>query len=178
AERAIRVLRDGLARTPWDVALLRMLGHAQLALRDGAAAEETFRYVIAHTPAAGGAHFNHGISLQILGDSPGAARAYQRALTFKPDPIAADFNLGVLFQQQANAQAAIAAYSNVLAADPRHVTAYKNLGEVLLAGGQGDAWLANFRVLERHCPKALPLAVYALEACQHQADFASVERYI
>jgi len=177
-ERAIRVLHDGLARAPWDVALLRMLGHAQLALRDGAAAEETFRHVLVHAPADGDAHFNHGIALQMLGDSPGAARAYQRALTFKPDLIAADFNLGVLFQQQANTQAAIAAYSNVLAADPRHITAYKNLGEVLLAAGQIEAWLANFRAFEKHCPKALPLAVYALEACQHQADFTSLERYI
>ena len=47
------------------------------------------------------------------------------------------------------------------------------------AGGQSlDAWLANFRAFESHCPKALPLAVYALEACQHQGDFASLERYI
>ena len=112
------------------------------------------------------------------GDAQGAARAYQRALTFKPDLVAADFNLGVLFQQQANTHAAIAAYSNVLAADPRHAAAYKNLGEVLLAAGQIDGWLANFRAFERHCPKALPLAVYALEACQHLADFARLERYI
>jgi len=178
AERAVGLLREGLARSPRDVALLRMLGHAQLALRDGAAAEEAFGHALVHAPADGDAHFNHGIALQMQGDAQGAARAYQRALTFKPDLIAADFNLGVLFQQQANTQAAIAAYANVLAADGRHVTAYKNLGEVLLAAGQVDAWLANFRAFERHCPKALPLAVYALEACQHQADFASLERYI
>ena len=178
AERAVWLLSEGLARSPRDVAFLRMLGHAQLARRDGAAAEEAFRHVLVHAPADGDAHFNHGIALQMQGDAQGAARAYQRALTFKPDLIAADFNLGVLFQQQTNTQAAIAAYSNVLAADPSHVTAYKNLGEVLLSAGQMDAWLANFRAFERHCPKALPLAVYALEACHHQADFASLERYI
>ena len=178
AESAIRMLHEGVTRAPRDVALLRMLGLAYLAQRDGAAAEATFRQVLAHAPADAEAHFNHGIALQMTGDAQASARAYQRALTFRPDMVAADFNLGVLFQQQGNAQAAIAAYSNVLAADPAHVKAYKNLGEVLLAAGQVDAWLANFRAFEKRCPKALPLAVYALEACQHQADFASLERYI
>ena len=178
AEHAVRSLREGLERSPRDLALLRMLGHAHLALRDGAAAEEAFRQVLVHAPADGDAHFNHGIALQMQGDAQGAARAYQRALTFKPDLVAADFNLGVLFQQQANTQAAIAAYSNVLAADPRHVAAYKNLGEVL-AGRQSDRRMAcQLPRLREHCPKALPLAVYALEACQHLADFASLERYI
>ena len=32
--------------------------------------------------------------------------------------------------------------------------------------------------LRRHCPNALPLAVQALEACQHLGDFAGLERYI
>ena len=178
AGHAVALLREGLERSPRDIALLRMLGHAHLALRDGAAAEEAFRHVLVHAPADGDAHFNHGLALQMQGDAQGAARAYQRALTFKPDLVVADFNLGVLFQQQANTQAAIAAYSNVLAADPRHVAAYKNLGEVLLAAGQIDGWLANFRAFEKRCPKALPLAVYALEACQHLADFAGLERYI
>jgi predicted O-linked N-acetylglucosamine transferase (SPINDLY family) len=177
-ERALQLLDEGLARVPRDVALLRMVGFAHLARHDGAAAEAAFRQVLLLAPADADAHFNHGVALQGLGDAQGAARAYQRALTFRPDMIAADFNLGVLFQQQGNRHAASAAYSHVIAADPRHVAAYKHLGEILLASGQIDAWRANFRAFEKNCPKALPLAVYALEVCQHEADFDKLERYI
>ena len=46
AGHAVRSLREGLERSPRDLALMRMLGHAHLALRDGAAAEEAFRHVL------------------------------------------------------------------------------------------------------------------------------------
>ena len=69
--------------------------------------------------------------------------------------------------------AAIAAYGEVLAADPANVAAYRNVGEVLLAAGRIDGYLANFLRFEARCPDALPLAVQALVACQHQGDFAS-----
>ena len=44
--------------------------------------------------------------------------------------------------------------------------------------GSIDAWRANFARFEAHCPDALPLAVHALEACQHRGDFARLERYL
>lgn len=177
-EGAVRVLQEGLALAPRDGALLRMLGLAHLVRRDGAASERAFRQALLLAPADAEAHFNHGVALQRVGDVQGAARAYQRALTFRPDMTAADFNLGVLFQQQGNHRAAGAAYTQVLAVDPKHVSAYKHLGEVLLAAGEIDAWRANFRAFEKNCPKALPLAVYALEACQHEADFDRLDRYL
>ena len=161
-----------------NVALWRALGLAELARRDGAAAEDAFRRALLLAPADAQAHFNHGVALQMRGDAAGAARAYQRALTFDPDLVAADFNLGVLFAQQGNRDAAIAAYGQVLERNPAHVAAYKNLGEMLFAAGRIDDWLANFRRFEAHCPDALPLAVQALEACQHQGDFAKLDRYL
>jgi predicted O-linked N-acetylglucosamine transferase (SPINDLY family) len=178
ADDAVALAREGLARAPMNVALWRALGLAELARRDGAAAEDAFRRALLLAPADAQAHFNHGVALQMRGDAAGAARAYQRALTFDPDLVAADFNLGVLFAQQGNRDAAVAAYRHVLGRNPAHVTAYKNLGEVLFASGRIEDWLANFRRFEAHCPDALPLAVQALEACQHQADFAKLDRYL
>ena len=58
------------------------------------------------------------------------------------------------------------------------MTAYKNLGEVLFASGKLDAWRANFLRFEAACPQALPLAVQALEVCQHFADFERLEHYL
>ncbi|MCC7328469.1 MAG: tetratricopeptide repeat protein [Burkholderiales bacterium] len=178
AGRAMLLVDEGLARTPHDVALLRLAGVVHLARRDAAAAEAAFRHALLFAPADADVHFQHGAALQRIGDAQAAARAYQRALTLRPDMTAADFNLGTLFQQQGNHQAAAAAYVQVLAADPTHVAAYKHLGEALLASGQIDAWRANFHAFEQHCPTAMPLAVYALEACQHEADFDRLDRYL
>ncbi|MFO1322735.1 MAG: tetratricopeptide repeat protein [Burkholderiales bacterium] len=175
---AARLAREGLARAPGMAALWRLQARAELARRDVGAAEQTLQRGLAIAPADADLHFEHGVVLQTRGDASGAARAYQRALTFAPAMAAADFNLGVLFQQQGNRTAAIAAYRNALAGDRAHAAAYKNLGEMLLATGQVDAWLANFRAFEQNCPKALPLAVYALEACQYQGDFAGLDRYL
>ncbi len=175
---AMQIVEEGLRLVPFDAALLRMQGRVHARRGDSAAALAVYRDILLRTPADALAHFGHGAALQRAGDIQGAARAYQRALTFKPDLIDADFNLGVLFEQQGNRAAAIAAFRHVLSVDPRHVSAYKHLGDVLLAAGQIDAWLANFKDFERQCPEALPLAVYALEACQHAADFERLERYL
>lgn len=177
-ERARSVVQQGLDAVPYEVALLRMLARIEMHRRDAVAAEAAIRRLLLFAPADAQAHFDHGVALQRMGDSQGAARAYQRALTFRPDLIAADFNLGVLFDQQGNRRAAEAAYRHVLGVDRAHVAAYKHLGELLLAAGEIDAWLANFHAFEKACPAAMPLAVYALEACQHEGDFAKLDRYL
>lgn len=175
---ALRYADEGLRLSPFEPALLRMRGRVHARQGDTASALAIYHDILLRSPADALAHFDHGATLQRAGDLQGAARAYQRALTLKPDLIDADFNLGVLFGQQGNRAAAIAAFRHVLAVDARHAPAYKHLGDVLLAAGEIDAWLANFREFERHCPDALPLAVYALEACQHAGDFERLDRYI
>jgi predicted O-linked N-acetylglucosamine transferase (SPINDLY family) len=178
AQAAIALCEDGLARSPADARLWRALGDAQLVQHDGAAAATAFATALRINANDGEGHYSHGVALQMQGELSDASRAYQRALALRPDLTAAHFNLGVLFQMQGATDAAIAAYGEVLSADPRNVAAYKNLGEVLHAAGRIDAWLANFRRFEARCPNALPLAVQALEACQHLADFATLERYL
>jgi predicted O-linked N-acetylglucosamine transferase (SPINDLY family) len=177
-DRALALVDEGLALDPRNVSLLRTRGRILLRRHDAAEAERTFRELLMLAPADADAHFRHGVALQRLGDPTAAARAYQRALTLRPDLVDADFNLGVLFEQQGKRRAEEAAYANVLAANPRHAAAYKQLGELLLRAGEIDRWLANFHAFEKNCPKALSLAVYALEACQHEGDFARVERYL
>jgi predicted O-linked N-acetylglucosamine transferase (SPINDLY family) len=175
---AAALCAEGLDGAATHVALWRTLGLAELQRRDGTAAAEAFGRALALEPDDGETHYNHGVALQMQGRLSDAARAYQRALAFKPDLIAADFNLGVLFQEQGATDAAIKAYASVLKANPRYADAYKNLGEVLLGAGRIDAWLANFERFEANCPRALPLAVQALEACQYLGDFARLERYL
>ncbi len=177
-ERAVMLCIDGLERAPANVSLWRALGHAHLAHRDGAAAAAAFDRALALEPTDGETHYNHGVALQMQRQFADAARAYQRALAFRPDLVDADFNLGVMFQQQGAVDAAIAAYENVIARDLKRVGAYKNLGELLIEAGRIDKWIANFRRFEASCPKALPLAVQALEACQYLADFVKLEAYL
>ena len=145
-----------------------MLGHAHLARRDGTAAADAFARALQADMTDGETHYNLGVALQMRRHYAEAARAYQRALLFRPEFQAAHFNLGVLFQEQRMTDAAITAYREVLAADPGNVAAYRNLGEVLLSSGRIDAYLENFRRFEARCPDAMPLAVQALVACQHQ----------
>ncbi len=177
-EAAVALCDEGLAMTPFDAGLLRALGRAHLARRDGVAAAAAFAQALNVDMTDGETHYNHGVALQMQRQFPEAARAYQRALLFRPDFFAAHFNLGVLFQEQQMTEAAIAAYGEVLAVDPGNVAAYKNLGEVLLAAGRIDAFLTNFGRFEERCPDALPLAVQALVACQHRGDFAKLDRYL
>jgi predicted O-linked N-acetylglucosamine transferase (SPINDLY family) len=175
---AIALCDAGLARAGGDARLLRVAGLAQLARRDGAAAAAAFEAALLQDGTHGETHYNHGVALQMQRDFDEAARAYQRALACQPDLVAANFNLGVLFQEQGATAAAVAAYKAALSADPQNATAYKNLGEVLHGAGRVDEWIANFRRFEAACPRALPLAVQALEVCQFVGDFARLERYL
>ena len=177
-DAAIALCDEGLARAPGDARLLRVAGLAQLARRDGVAAAAAFQRALMQDCTDGETHYNHGVALQMQRNFDEGARAYQRALACQPDLAAARFNLGVLFQEQGATDAAIAAYSAVVDADPQSAAAYKSLGEVLHGAGRVDEWLANFRRFEAACPKALPLAVQALEVCQHLGDFAALERYL
>ncbi len=177
-DAAMHLVDEGLALVPFDPALLRMQGRVHSRRGDTAAALAVYHDILLRTPADALAHFDHGATLQRAGDVQGAARAYQRALTLQPTLIDADFNLGVLFEQAGNRPAAVQAFRHVLEVNARHASAYKHLGDVLLAAGEIDAWLANFRAFERHCPDTLPVAVYALEACQHAGDFERLERYL
>src|SRR5581483_1267398 len=156
----------------------RVLGLAHLARGEADIASEVLEHAARLDWTDGETHYNHGVALQTLRRFDDAARAYQRALAFRPDLVAADFNLGVLFQEQGNTDAAIAAYAQVLRDDPKHVAAYKNLGEVLFAAGRLDAWRANFARFEAQCPTALPLAIQALEVCQHFGEFERLESYL
>lgn len=175
---AMHLVAAGLHIAPFEPALLRMQGRVHARRGDTTAALAIYHDILLRSPADALAHFEHGATLQRAGDLAGAARAYQRALTFDPALVDADFNLGVVFAQQGNRPAAIAAFRHVLAADRAHVAAYKHLGDALFADGEIDAWLANFQAFERYCPDALPLAVYALEACQHAGDFERLDRYL
>ena len=177
-DAAVALCDEGLARAPGDARLLRVAGLAQLARRDGAAAAAAFHAALLQDGAHGETHYNHGVALQMQGEFDAAAHAYRDALAFEPRLVAAHFNLGVLFQEQGATDDALAAYRTVLAAEPRNAIAYKNLGEVLYGAGRVDEWIANFRRFEAACPKALALAVQALDACQFVGDFPALERYL
>ena len=168
----------GSALTPGNAVVLRAAGQAALARRDGPAAAAAFGEALRIEPTDGETHFHHGVALQMTDDVAEAARAYQRALAFRPDLVAAHFNLGVLFQKQGVHEGAAEAFTEVLKVDPANIAAWKYRGEALIANARVDEFIAHFRRFEARHPKALPLAVQAIEACQYLADFNLLERYI
>jgi len=177
-DTAVAMCEDGLAQAPRNVMILRALGLAHLARGDGVAAAMVFERALALDPRDADTLYNLGVALQKRRSLSDAVRAYRQALAINPDLIAAQFNLGVANQENGSHDAAIAAYEAVLRIDPRHVAAYANLGAVLFASGRFEAWRENFRRFEATCPRALPLAVQALEVAQHQGDFRKVDQYL
>ncbi len=177
-ETAIALGDAGRALTPGNPVVLRAAGQAALARRDGPAAAAAFAEALRIEPTDGETQFHHGVALQMMDDVAEAARAYQRALAFRPDLVAAHFNLGVLFQKQGVHEGAAEAFTEVLKADSANIAAWKYRGEALIAGARVEEFIAHFRRFEARHPKALPLAVQAIEACQYLADFNLLERYI
>ncbi len=176
--RAIALGEEGRALAPGDPVMLRALGQAQLAHRNGAAAATEFAAALAIDPTDGETHFHHGVALQMADDVVEAARAYQRALLFRPDLLAAHFNLGVLFQKQGVHQGAAEAFTEVLKADSGNVAAWKYRGEALIASASVEDFIVHFRQFSARHPNALPMVVQAIEACQYLADFNLLERYL
>ena len=177
-EMAIELGEQGVVRMPDNASVLRALGHAELARRNGTAASTAFAGALAIERTDGETHFHHGVALQMMDDVAEAARAYQRALVFRPDLVAAHFNLGVLFQKQGVHEGATEAFTEVLKAEPGNIAAWKYRGEALIAGARVDEFIAHFRQFAARHPNALPLAVQAIEACQYLADFNLLEQYL
>lgn len=178
AAAAQAAVDEGLARDAGVATLWRLQGELALARDDLAAAGEALGRALALAPRDPEVHYNLGVAQLRAGHAQEAARAWQRALVFDPGFADAHYNLGVLLQRAGRGDAALGAYRAVLARDPRRAAAYRAMGEVLYAEGRLDAWLANFGRFEAQCPDALPLAVYALEACQYAADFERLEHYL
>jgi predicted O-linked N-acetylglucosamine transferase (SPINDLY family) len=178
ADAAATLCLGGIELNDGDPAPWRALGLCELARHDAAAARRAFERALALAPTDGETHYNHGVALQMLHFRDEALRAYQRALAVAPDLLAADFNIGVVFQEQGRTDAAIGAFETVLAREPRHVLAHKALGDTLLAARRIDDWLRVFARFEAACPRALSLAVQALEVYQYRGDFAGLNRYL
>ena len=165
---AAALCEEGIAIAPGEPALLRELGSARLARRDGAAAAAAFEQALAIAPTDADTNYNLGVALQMQKRLQDAGRAYQRALLFAPNMLSAQFNLGVLFQEQGLVDHAVNAFRQVLAADPRHPAASRSLGEVLLLANRLDEFCQQFLEFEAAFPDSLPVATQALAACQFQ----------
>jgi predicted O-linked N-acetylglucosamine transferase (SPINDLY family) len=180
-DAALALGRAGLSSVADEqsrLGLQRALGLAELARHDGAAARAAFEAVLAASPTDADAHYNHGVALQMMHLREDAMRAYQRALAFNPALVAAEFNVGVILQEQGRTDVAISAFEEVIARQPQHVPAHKALGELLLAARRIDDWLRVFERFEASCPRALSLAVQALEVYQYRGDFVGLDRYL
>ena len=180
-ETAVAMGEQGLAaRARRMPGLLRALGRAHLARRDGAAAAAAFDGALRIDPArrrnplqprrraADAAHFAE------------AARAYQRALAFAPTLVAAHFNLGVLFQEQGPDRRGDRRVRAVLRRDPAATSRpTRTWAKCCFAAGQRSTRARELPALRGalpECAGARGAGARGL-AVQH-GDFARVERYL
>ncbi len=177
-DEAIAVCGEGLATAPRASALWRALGLSELARGRGNEARAAFDRALSLQPGDAETHYNRGVALQVGRKRRAAQNAYRRALALAPDLTAAGYNAGVVLRELGRSDAAVATFECVIGQDPAHVAAHNALCETLHESGRIDDWLRAFRRFEASCPDALPLAVQALEACQHQADFTALDGYL
>ena len=175
---AVTLCEEGVAIVPGEPALLRELGSAHLARREGGPAAAAFEQALAIAPTDADTNYNLGVALQMQKRLQDAGRAYQRALLFAPNMLSAQFNLGVLLQERGFIDHAATAFREVLAADPRHLAACRSLGEVLLQANRIDEFCRHFLEFEAAFPDSLSVATQALAACQYRGDFSRLQQYL
>ena len=177
-QQALQLCEEALPEWPEHIELLVSAAHAAQGEQQVDRARELLLQALKFKPTQASLYFDLGVYYQKLGQKNEAENSYQLALLFSAGYIDAIFNLGVLYHERDDINAAASCYRRVLSLAPDHVLSYKNLGEIYLAAGQVTDWLNNFLRFERHCPNAMPLAVYALEAVLHLGNLGRIDHYL
>lgn len=123
-------------------------------------------------------HFNLGCAHQQLGQINEAAAAYTRALGLDENYAEAYFNLGALFQEHQHWEKAANYYRLALRADTAFTAAYYHLGDVLNSQGKISAWVENFHEFKKNVAPCFELALYGVEVCHYEGQFAQARMYL
>jgi Tfp pilus assembly protein PilF len=118
-------------------------GLAQMASGDSAAAELTFRKVLALEPDNVYAHYNLGFIAQTNGDDRAARDAYELALASDDAFGPALYNLGILMERK-DLDTAVDLYRRAIVADDSFAPAFMRLGFALVHQGldeEGSGYL-------------------------------------
>jgi tetratricopeptide (TPR) repeat protein len=133
---ADRFLREALARYPNDPELLLLQGRLLYQQRDCAAAEGTFRQLLALQPGSVNTLIQLALAQLCLQHWPDAVAALRQAVALKPDFAQAHYNLGYALAKTGDAVGAVGSYREALRCSPGDVAAHVALADELARAGQ------------------------------------------
>ncbi len=120
-------------------------GEQRLAGNDPAGAKTLFERAVAENPNDARAHFDLGMSLELLGDAVGAEQGYRRAIELRADFAEALNNLGLLLRAQGKAGEAAAMLRRAVAANPASAEGHMNLALALEESGEPTGAESEYR---------------------------------
>ncbi len=179
-EAAVALCREGLAQAPAHIALWRTLGLAQLQRRDGDCGRYRIRAaLLRYDPDDAETHYNHGVALQMQGRLrrrrarvPAGAGIRARPHRRRLQPRRAVSGAGR--HRRGDHGVRVGAEARIRATRPR-----TRIWAKCCSRPEGSTRGSRTSGASRRTvPRALPLAVQALEACQYRGDFAKLERYL
>jgi Flp pilus assembly protein TadD len=145
SEVAPGALPDEPARIVPRASALVQQGEQRLAAEDAVGARSLFERAIAEDPNDPRAHFDLGISLEMLGDLESAERQYRKATEIQSDFAEALNNLGVLLRRKGELDAAVAILRKAVSANPRSAPGHLNLALALEDGGDSRGAVSEYR---------------------------------
>ena len=175
---ALDVFNRVLQIQPNQLSALNGLGWTFFRTGKTADAVKTFEGATRVKPDDPISHFNLGCAYQERGQINEAAAAYTRALGLDANYAEAYFNLGTLFQEYQHWEKAANYYRSALRLDPGFAAAYFHLGDVLIADGKITAWIDNFHAFKKNAAPCFELALYGVEACHYEGEFAQSLTYL
>ena len=125
-----------------DPALAHLLGRLQLKMKDAAAADATYRGLLARQPDDMEALNGSGIAAVMLGRLPAAEAAFRQATVLAPANLDAQSNLALVLAMRGDAATAIAMLERLHKADAQSPGIRHNLALAYAVAGRRDAALA------------------------------------
>ncbi len=147
--------------SPAELDALVALAHREHLAGRLAAAEATYRKILALRPDIAEVHNDLGICLAQQGKFDLAAARFEQAIALKPGLLGTLYNLANALKDQGKLGEAAARYEQVLALRPGYFEALHNLGVVLRDQGKLDLAVARFEQVLALRPD-LPEAYYNL----------------
>jgi len=124
-----------------------------------------FRQALQKNPQSSYAHFQLGVSLDILGNHPEAIKHYQETIRTSPDHTDAHYYLGRAYMEAHDSEKAKEHFSAALQLQPNYIPALNDLGTLYAIRHENYKAIAMFRKMTEVDPKQV-IAYYNI-ACLH-----------
>ncbi|MSR29516.1 MAG: deoxyribonuclease IV [Phycisphaerales bacterium] len=144
-DEALALFEDLLAKNPLLPEAFVGVGDVRFAQGRYGDAEPNYRRAAKLDPAAYGAQYGHGRSLQMLGRAAESIGAYQRALAANPKSAEVNLNMATAYLSLGDARAASRYGERAVELSPKNAAAHVNLGVAYERLGRAADAIARYQ---------------------------------